>query len=484
MKTKKITPLGYLLKLLNISYTELAAEIHLERSSISKWTLGTRTFGLTSEYYHEVVSYLLKINKTKKRNRLEYFFTQYYKDSEASVEECVNAFLNEKEISESFQKYLLNEQEMLTYCDIGVSVTVQGRFILLMEILEEAMASKKKEEIILFDKQQFGWLKDDRKSLEKLKDKLGSLLEKGHKITLISDIHYLEDTYIFGFVLVFLYRYRDFSEYFYPTDKNPKIPFSYYVLKGKTTVQGTSMADGRLYSIVLKDEFSTIVAWESITGHLKNCTPHGVLQEENQRRKAFYFIHQVASNEDVIYLYTSALSFVSMSRELLIEILIYNKVKKERVEQVLDLHEHHQEKTAKNSKAPFRHFCYKHHIEEMLKCDYYYLEELSYLVDKKIMVPHELVLRHVKDTVKKLEISKGYHIGLIYDPLPIDRTEHSFLCKKNHYLISFNVFVRFSRDLGLVNQLVMLLDKQWCEGLPEKSKDQVLIRSWLESLIK
>ncbi len=479
-------PIGYLLKLMNISYTELAAAIYVERTVVNKWALGKRSFHSGSKHYEEVVDYIIQVNNNK--NILENFFENIYPNlpkGSTYTKDCINKFLSTYNIEPDVYSLIAEAKNSTVYCNIPIYNNTFGRFSALMQLLNDVKNSEKKQELVLYDNEQFEWISENENYTKNFFNQMIEVLQNGHHVTIILDVHYLESYYKFGLLICQLHLYKNLVEYFFISNKNPRIIYTCYLAKGKAIVMGNRMSNGELYTTVLRDPFSVSAAEEQVKNQLKSCTLYRMIQNDKERFKVFDIIRTLEKTNDLVYLYGSGLSYVTMSRELLSEVLKKNNVTGEKKEQILRLHDnHHALSFNKVSDEPkFRQMCYLENIQDNLLINDIHVNELSVLIGKRIIINKEMHIQHIKDTIRLLEFKGNFKIGLLRINDPYYGSKLSFLCRKNQYYLTCQNQLKITREVYIVNGVIELMDREWHHNLPLEYKDNMKVAQKLQQLL-
>lgn len=478
-------PIAFLLKMLNISYTELANAISVERSVVNKWALGSRSFHSGSKHYEKVIDYVLK--KNEENPKLEYFFDRIYPTQPKTdfyLQDSIDRFLSLPIIPGEFQNKLTEVNDQVLYYNIPVCGSTYSRFSALMQMLSGVSYSDEILEVILFDEEQFEWITENEYYSKCFKDQLVNILNKDHYVTIISDVHYLKRYSQFARLVPFLYPYKRFEEYFYMSNKNQTMNLSYYGVKGQMVLYGNKMPKGRHYTIVLRDEFSLEAFEEQIRIHLENCSLHFVVQNKKQLGTLFESIKEMEEGENPVYLCSPALSFMTMSRGLLLEVLKKYKIEEGRKNQILSLYDCYRwNMTQKKGKDSFKHLCHYQYLKGVVEVEYYLVEDLSILLGEKILLSRDEVRAYIQDTIDILESDVNYGLGLIRFPRSKEEIEFGFICKKNKYFLALQEIIKCVQEPNLINEVFVILDEEW-ESIPFDYKDNFEVAKKLRMLIE
>lgn len=489
MKNQKLYPIGYLLKILHVSYTDIANALYLDRTVVNKWALGKRTFNSNSKHYSRVVNYLIQINEAKDENILEKLFDKIYPattlKNEEYLRDCIHKFLDEPDIFCNTGGSIINTTENVIYCSVPVYKTTSGRFAALMALLNETISSDKKQEIFIYDSEQFNWLTEDNYYNVAFKNSMVNVLKNGHKVTFISEVDYLKRYYVFGSLMETFYPYTNFCEYYFASGETPHMIYSYYLLKGERVVLGNQLSTGELYTIALSDPYSVDSCEARLSHHLNRCVLHKCICNDRDRFQLINLIKVIGRTNDVSFIYAVGLSFVTMDSKLLSDVLQSNKIYGEKREQILDLNRNHQifvyNKSALN--PALRHVCYYDDVESMLTSEMWYLEALSLHIGKKIYLDRKQVIRHILATAELLEQSEIFSLGFLRDSETGYRSTHGILCRRNQYCISCHGQLRITREVSIVNATIDLMKNEWSQNIPSEYKDNHIVAKRLRELV-
>lgn len=482
-----ITPLACLLKVLNISYTELANVLGIDRSVVNKWALGTLTFRIKSKHYHKVIDYILEVNKRNGTMQLEKFFSTMYAvnpNGENYLLNCIQCFFSKSHEPINLQYESKMDLKDMIHYKTPSSTSIKGQFEMLMQMFNEVASSLERREIYLFDNEQFKWIIENGQYYTYFKEGLIELLNKGHQITMISDISNLERYIWFSKRNAFLYSYNNFTEYHYISNEELPINISYYAIKGHHTIHSRNFGQAKRYTIAFKDPLSQKAFATIFETYKAKSRMHLIAQSHSECETLFSKIHEEVKNQETIYLCSPALSFITMSRELLLEIMEQNQVKENKLKQTLafyDLVRSVLKDNGTNKKV--RQLCHFQNLKSILEEEHYHYEALSLFAGKEIILTQALMKRHIEDTIYLLEQNENYEMGLLRFQYEKEEIEFNFFCKANHFFLACNKIFKCVQEPKLINEAVQILDKEW--GLiPEDYKANRAVVNKLRTLIK
>ncbi len=488
MLKNRTKPLGYLLKLLKISSTTLASVIHVDRTLVNKWVLGTRKFDLDSKYYELVVKYIIEENEKKGGRILNKFFSNIYPDiavTDAYLQSCLDRFLASIDIP-SNAYCLINEAEnSVYYSSVPVFKTMQGRFQVIMDLLGDALSSDQKEEILLFDVELFEWIFDCDSYAELFKKQVATLLDHHHDVIFVCDTHHFQAYAKFANLTQGFLPYENCHLHYSTFDFELSGTESQYMIWNRTVIYGSRMENGEMYSIVLRDPLSLSSASQKAKKRLEKCSPCMVVRDNPKRYEIFEKICRAEEADELSYLYTPALSFITMSRGLLDEVLYVNKVLGRERKRILQFYDAHAASMQKESDTPLmRHMCCYERIKEVLTLDRYYFVELTGIVGRKMYMTHGMVARHIQDTIQILRNSKNYCMGFLRLTSSFNQDNYSSRTMRNHYFIAYQKVLKYIEELELIKNTILINETEWAKNIPDEYKDNGWVANKLEGLLR
>ncbi len=200
--------------------------------------------------------------------------------------------------------------------------------------------------------------------------------------------------------------------------------------------------------------------------------------------KFFDFLEQNLRKSESTFIYSPGLSFITMSEELLIEAFKRNKFYGSVKDELLKLHSNIQAIISKQNGANFLiHLCLYDGIVDMLVKDEYVFEELSVISGKKIILPHDICVRHLQYTIELLKEQENYFLGFIYTQSSSNNTFCSCYCMKNQCFISGKNMIRYHKEVNLVNAASDLFNNEWNNIMPDEYKEKQHVINKLQKLL-
>ncbi len=490
MRKKNTKPLGYLLDILNIRPTDLAKAIHVDRTNISKWIYGVRPFDIHSAHYEAVVGYLIEFNATQNINTLEKLFSGIYgihcENNVDALRKCIDRFLSHMDMPDDVIGFLSEAKGNMFYCTMPIYYNADGRYTAFTEMLNYIEQSDECLHLYLFDNQQFTWIIKHEEYFQDIIDRLVRILELGHNVSMITNPYYMQAFIEFMSKAYVLSIYKNFSEYYFTATMNPKIIASYYIIKGKMSITGYDINndDDELYTCVRRDPFTAKYSEQLLIELMKDCRKGYIIINNTERFRLFYKIIKYDEIDEVSYTYSPMLPFVTMSRELLQEILSKNKVYGEIQNQLMNLFDAIVKNLHKQTLVPLeRHLCYFNKISKDCEMDTVYHEELSVLIGKDVYLTREQYIRNIKEAAELLLDAQNLSIGFLIEGEALYRYGYSCKTKRNLYHVVCNRLLKYVDEPHAVNNVLDTIDEEWNNRIPSEYKDNTKVSHRLLSLV-
>lgn len=462
MKKENERPIGYLLKLLNITQSELAAAIYVDRSLISKWVSGAQPFGKGSKYYPAVLDFLRREVDHCQQERLQHFLMTYFRDQSVTTEEGLNRFLEETDIAVKKMEELCRETLNLQYVEAKISGDAKGRFQALISMLEQVLmrGNQKRQQLFLYDQEGFDWINGKKEWAAAFLDSVENILKQGHKLSMIFEANNkqsLKQCYMKKFFSY--YQYNNFTEYYHCREFNENFSFSYYLWKDVEIIHSNLIQDG-VYTLTLKDRGSLMSAERNVQLHIQNSTANSVIQGNSELVRLLHHLRAGAINNDTVYWYTPGLSVLTMSEELLQEVLHDNKVQHEKIQIVREFIAVYK-KQLSSSPGEIRQFCLKEKIQNYIDQEKCSLTELNPFVGKTVYITGQQSKRHLKETLDFLKEQNKMKILFLKEEEIVLPADSGFVCKENHYFLLVYNKLRVIKEPAVFKNMLEILNHIW-----------------------
>ncbi len=496
MARNKPSQLGYLMDLLGISAAELAEYLKTDRTNVSKWKTGTRPFSRTSSYYERVVRYLIEKNTDLVGGVLQDFFKSIYKDDITDQDNyipiCIRRFLNNSEVAEAAKAILNDSNDYLYSASFTVYRGANGRQAAFMRMLDIADAQPEPCEIHILEIDQFEWAIQDMSFFNTMIDRLKKLLNDGHKIKII---HLYAKNYR-GYSMVLrqfsaLIFHKNIKQYILSYEYSKSLAFCIFTIKDKLLIKGTGMRSSlkELYTSMFTDRL-TINHMSTVFDECLNVVkPISIAEKTADINRTIKIIEQNANNEPM-YFSGAMVSIMTMSHELMTEILDQNNLPAvERISCIksrntlLNLF-----KTSEGNTTGGQFFS-EVSLKEPLVYDKIVHYGMSSFTSVPVIVSRDQYLRHLNDTADFIETHRQFNIALNHVVRDYDTLAFGWF-KKNTWALAGNKKLdgsenklMFFEDQTLINQFTDAYDEIYA-NTPSEYKDHGYVADILRRIAR
>ncbi len=482
---KELTRFGYLMNLLNIRITELSAVINVERTSISKWKTGSRNLSVDKPYFDEIVDYFIQKNKSSGKELLEDFFTSIYpkrKYGRDYLKRCIrNYILDIDDIKSTEQEIETKDESGSLYTSTHTTYFgIEGRRKAVMTLLESAEKILTPTEIIILDYDDLIWIIGDMHYMLSFFHRLKNILNIGHKIQIIFLLSgSAKPVYEVHKLFMEISPHENLIFRFLPSKFNRKYGMSIYMIYDRLIVTGYGDDLNDMTSFLSRDK-SLIHAQGKLVEHLKEASSY-ILTTNNSDKLmsvASVFESSALKNDDY-FCSSKILSSITMSRELLTEILNENQLsdtKKRRCFESYDLLRSIVENSNPDSISGFYYS-----LDELLSFLIYDTTinySLTTICGKLVKMSRQQYLTHFKDTAELLLRDNRYRIILHNLENSNDRT---IWCKDNAWIMTITVDdltceskFNFCDDIRIFENFIMRF-RQLYDKTPSINKDNTKV---------
>ncbi len=499
MRSKKLTTLGYLIDILNISVNDMAKVLYIDRTAISKWRTGARTFTESSVHFNEVVKYIVKINQKQGLATLEDLYSSIYPELSIDTPACIvtecrlnnndylilctRKFLSSSAIPIQAKNVIAKNNGSMYTTSISVYIGVEGRQAAMDVILEETLKLDEPGELLLFDRIFFSWFLYDQSYLDSWHSKLDTILKKGHKVCVILNNPkevglfnaYVEKNHI-------LNAYSNYHAYYFVSDTNVDLMPSTYVLKGVVSLLGYS-SNEILYASIFTDKFTVDQGYQYLNNLIGQCTKNFSPRTTAQRLDLIKKMCHYEVIQESSYMSSKKPGMETMSEELLEQILNDNNVTGNIKRELIKLH-----RLMRQTILNFDNRCYIRHV--------YFYDDLDALLDKEIIDYDELSLyvgrsvyvtnlqyrQHLQQTARLLRECQNFNVGFSSLEKNAPTQRHVVRVKRNFYEAYMVNHINFNCENSVVNRIFTIFESAWQNQIYSHSKDQLSNSNLLNQL--
>ena len=477
--------ISYLLKLLDVSPSEMAKYINVDRSLVSKWKNAARTISINADYLEKFLEYLICKSDNSKINLLKNLFSSTYPefDKDMNQDEYLINYL---------QKYLFdnNVDTIGTQKDSHPTPTIkifdkrEAELSELISILDSCSKVASSQKLYINFCNTIDSFFENNQLITEWIDKLEIFMNSGHKLHVVFNSN---NSYIyFSLLRLFLHKNCEISilkghidstvNYFFHLLENS---FVFSSFNCNTKVYGLLF-----FESITIDFFKTILENTLSKSELlfNSANFDTILNNELNIVSPTYTNVLIRNNTSYYYNYIPTLDF--MSEELYYDILCCNFKSKKEIQMYLNrfrlLKKRSQQQYNYNLSY---HFYPVYEIVKMSKQRSIIYPE-HYAIPK-LSLSNNQFKRHMKELSNHLLSNDNYHIALCSN----NNIAFSLLsycwCKKNEFvLIQDNNNLhkgKISIDSLFVNSLSKFFDETYT-SIPSNMKDKNIVAEFLRTL--
>ncbi len=467
--------------MLHISVKDMAQDIYVDPTTISKWKTCERPLSSKCDSFEKVVEYILVKNSEQNRRVLENLFSSIYGEPKHQpadyLEACLRKFLDNVTIPTEAKNMMIQTKGGLYSCVSNIYSGIPGRKAVMEIILNNAESAEKPGELLFFDRQLFSWFIFDEKYRRQWEKRIIHLLENGWKISFVVDCstsNQVLSTYMYSNNV--FYAYPNYLEFIFNSVRNINLLPTVYVLKDKVAAFGFD-SDKNVYTNVMQDKFTVEQAYAYLKDLISECAPTISPKTVKERVDVFKKISGYEICDEATYLYSSSLSLIALSDVLICQVLHENNVIGELKTSILTAIQSIR-KNALGSNEFYRHVLYLH--PSVTAYEKIYCKEFSFMVGKDIYISKTVFTQHIRETIRLIREQNGYSVAL---PHPLDRLpdeHHVARCKRKLYTLCVGKEIRFNAESSIVSTVFNILDDHWNTISAENKEPERVIKYLLD----
>ncbi len=488
----------HLMEILNLTGSQLALYLNIDRTIVSKWRSNARPLTVKSSHYTSLISSLIKINKDQKAKTLERFFDKIYpntdKNEPSYLETCIIMWLIEERASELIKE---SEHQINTNALYSAQIDIyqgnDGRRKAVDAVMDYCMALPPGQEIYLSEMEEMSWLFEDLNYASTCWMKLGNLLKLGHNITVVHNTS--RQTKIIDELLktwLPLYLTGNLTSYYSDDlELNGSQP-SILMIHNHIAMQSTNNSSNtrNRHIVVYRDPQSIKNSYNTFISRLK--LSKKLVSTYNTKGLSLKgFMMQLTMNQsdhNNVYSVSSFPLMVTLEKTTLLKILRENNIDEATIEIVCDTYDKTKASLFQDIET---HFYRQHYnlteLERNISSNSIISSELSAYANQEIKLSPELFREHLLSTIKILEKYDNFNIALF----PFD--EYSLYSNASIYVKNSSIIytlpqvthksIMISDQSFAVNGFFNQYEKIW-NSLDEEMKDKSIIITKLKNIVK
>ena len=481
MSKNTLSPFGYILSILNISITDMAKTLYIDRTLISKWKTGARDIPPDSEYIHTIADYFLSKAKLKDPNLLTLLFAKKNMIKEKDIKSCLVQFISTKTIP-SPKSLSAKSDNFLYKSSFDVYVGNGGKIQSISLLFDRMENLDRNCNLYIMEHNLQQQMFSEPAFRELLLTKLLKLLQKGHTVILIHNtFNYTHDFDNFLYQYNKIKFHKNFHEYTDPIP-NHYLLNSCYLLENYMCIKSNPFATDStpLYTAIFKDLFTIEKSLCEIQHIMEIATARFRPISSSQKHTLLRFMSQDSLMTDTTYFTNAIPTIATMPETVFTKLLTSNSLTEK--EQNLAMKFYNMLRN-NLSKSTAHHIHFKNDILEHAHNEEIMYYELANFLGKKITATQKDYLQHLKNTASMLTTLPDYSISLLDGNSIPSKSSLTYL-KKNMwcYQSSGNEIypILFSNEPHITANIQMEFDHYLASFLPSDKKTTA---SWLTDWI-
>lgn len=481
--------LSYLLNLLDISPTQMAKYVHVDRSLVSKWKSGSRTIDGNSHYLNDIVEFIYYKNSELNIKTLERLFSSIYPNevfnmnTENSVKYCIKNFILSSDLSSTLQP--TNTTSHSTYTTTvpiyqGKNNKRQG----ILDFLNHALLEQQPSKLTFVFCGELELLMNNTKFLQSWLKKVVTLLNRGFELELFYSSYNDSKFFIYFSSLIF---HKNCTIYKFTEPLDGYHQFSFHILEKRRLFFSLDQSIAPYsyeYGAVYIDPI-TINVYTSWANRIKeSASPLFVVFENNdilenlsETNSSLY--PQIGEKYNSSYYYTSCPSYLLMSEELYYDILCHSLSNSNEIKSHFKRFKKLKKSFARTlNESTNIHF---YHLDELIKLstqEYIYYSNKDTLFFPHLRLTQEHFRRHLREIADYWLPKENMNIILLTKPILPNNIHINCWCKRNEFIMFFDnteaVTYKISREYGFINSFADLFTYYYTSLSPDfKSKETV-----------
>ncbi|MCH4885945.1 hypothetical protein EZV73_00130 [Acidaminobacter sp. JC074] len=468
---------GYILDLLDISGTEFASTVDVDRTLISKWKNNARPLKARSQYFEPVIKAFIDYNLKRNDTILERFFREIYPNIDRNEPDYLNTCLHKWLIGDdlgyfhSFSDWRSSSEALYT-TNIEIFQGNKGKRDALVTFFNYAFELPAGQEIFISDSEKNDWLIEDPDFYQYYYKQIDELAKFGHNITIIykdSDFH----------KRVSNFDYYKISKYFtgrvtaYKANNDPHMSPSLYIIHRHMlmlSINAEPQIDNRYISLY-RDPFSISQMVKMFASRLKRATPMISTYTSHGTSLKGFTENLIGALEksDSSYFISSYPPFSTIPEEILKGILSEQTMTDQQTYELMQMHKVNQSLFNKENTTTFDQIISRERLLEALKTGRTRLDDISAIIKKDVYISKDQMLEHLCSLAQRTKKDDHFNITVAsFDDIPKlnismlwlveDQMMYSFpLNGANHFVVSeskiiIDEVILFVHDLLMLNE--------------------------------
>ena len=489
-----LSRLGYLMRLLEISGRELANELVIDITNISKWKNNQRKLTYKSKYSRQIAEYFLQSPLQNKRAKiielLKLSMPDLNTDSSQQLIEALRIWLTEQESGESdiLKLQPLNSQNPVNGY-LTQSIIYSGYLGIeeaLVEFWKYTLRVPPGQEILLADYRDINFNIEDQARIERIMKLFINAAKYGHTIKIIDCATDEARPYLAIFRWLPMYLSENVEVWSFHDYYKRETRMSTFVLPNEIVLNSLAIDSypDEHQNMIFQDK-ATVGFWEkSVRATLKKSQKMIETIRTSDVLNMVEILDRYLKSRQLTYMLNPVPTFRNMSVELLASILRDNQVEEEIMNICLEAN---RKIRAIRERCQYLQIYDLDAIEAAVHKERLIDYDLSAICGKEILVSKKHLRRHLEHLLN-IENTKNYSITLTsFSALGLITTQISMIVQDDSLVVAWNPekYSRrmYCREIVVVNGFYTYLDDLW-KAIPPVCKNKEWTDKQFQRLIQ
>ncbi|VYU44272.1 hypothetical protein [Clostridium tertium] len=486
---------SYLLKSLNISPSEMAKELNVDRTLVSKWKNGSRKIDLNALYFDNAISFIINKNMELKNNFLENLFLSIYNESinhsnyENHLRELLKRFIIDNSDKKNVSNINKTSNNSLYTTNISIYNNQHESFLGILHILDSAINYGEPQKLYFVFNKSFDSFSDNKEIRNDWLDKVIKLLDMGCDLDLIYS--FSKSSKLLLYLTPILLHKNCKSSYFIDSFDDTQ-NYSLHIIENKGVFYSSSQRvdyETFNYGALFTDPFTTnfyIALTKNILSKSFNTffasTLYNVLgsYELNNNNR---LNNELTKYNTTYYCNTFPIHTV-MNDELFYEVLCNSVSNKEDIDKYFELFKIAKKDMYESSTLSTIDF---YSIDSLI--NFSTSENIVYEsesdISPKLILTNQQFKEHLNDLANYLLSTENYNICLIPETTITNNELFYCWCKKNEFLVTFTnrnlSDIKLCTETSYINSVSNIFERYFLLA-SENYKNKDIVANFLRSL--
>lgn len=485
---------SYLLKSLDISPSEMARELNVDRTLVSKWKNGSRKIDLNALYFDNAISFLINKNIELKNNFLESLFSSIYNESinnsnyENHLRELLKRFIIDNSNKKTVSNINKTTDNSLYTTNISIYNTQHQNFLGILDMLDSAINYGIPQKLFFIFNKSFDSFSDNKEIRNKWLDKIIKLLDMGCDLDLIYS--FSKSSKLLSYLAPVLLHKNCNSSYFIDSIDDTQ-NYSLHIIENSSVFYSSSQPVeyetynyGALFTDPFTINFYIAFAKNILSKSFSTFSPSTIYNVLDSFELNSNKINKELTKYNTTYYCNVFPIYTVMNDDLYYEVLCNSVSNKEDIDKYFEYFKLAKKDMYESSNISITHF---YSIDSLI--NFSTSENIVYESESdmapRLILTNQQFKEHLSDLANYLLSKENYNICLIPETTINDNELFYCWCKKNEFLVTFGnnslSDIRLCTEISYVNSISNIFEKYFLlSGENFKNKD--IVTNFLRSL--